>query len=194
MKVLVIVDPQWDFVERGALPVEGGEHALRKVFKLLRKDKSFNGIVITQDWHPKNHCSFKEQGGEWAEHCVGGTRGAQIYTTLANYLEANAQAYSFIYLIFKGTEVDKDEYSAFANPTHIASTGEVMYDGLNLDPEDEIVICGLAGDVCVLNSLKDLMKEFKNISVYVNGTASIDGGEKLTKFMKENKIKTYELS
>ena len=39
-------------------------------------------VVYTQDWHPADHTSFKEQGGIWPVHCVQGTEGAAFHPDL----------------------------------------------------------------------------------------------------------------
>ena len=58
---------------------------------------------------------------------------------------------------------------------------------------DNIVLCGVAGDICVLETLKNIVKHIgtDKVSVYLDGVASIDGGVKLNAYMKENSIKTY---
>ena len=39
-------------------------------------------IVATRAWHPENHGSFKEQGGDSPPHCVQGSRGSQFHPDL----------------------------------------------------------------------------------------------------------------
>ena len=54
---------------------------------------------------------------------------------------------------------------------------------------NNIVVCGLAGDYCVKESIKNLLKHWKfNLEVLVNGIASIDNGDKLKEFIKENNL------
>ena len=56
-------------------------------------------------------------------------------------------------------------------------------------PENEdVVICGLAGDYCVLETIKALI-DLKPI-IMLDGIASIDGGEKLNNYIKEHNLKT----
>jgi len=49
---------QCDFCEGGPLAVEGANGLVSKIND-LRKYK-FDFIGLSQDWHPKNHCSFQE--------------------------------------------------------------------------------------------------------------------------------------
>lgn len=39
-------------------------------------------VMVTKDFHPSNHCSFKENGGQWPPHCVKDTTGSCIYAPL----------------------------------------------------------------------------------------------------------------
>ncbi|MHA1478721.1 MAG: isochorismatase family protein, partial [Promethearchaeota archaeon] len=56
---LIIVDMQNDFMPRGALPVEEGDQIIDGINIIAKIFKENNGIVVlTQDWHPKNHMSF----------------------------------------------------------------------------------------------------------------------------------------
>lgn len=59
---------------------------------------------------------------------------------------------------------------------------------------EQIDLCGIAGDYCVLNTLKDGVEVFgkEMFNVLMPYIASIDGGESLNKFVKDNNIKvTY---
>jgi nicotinamidase-related amidase len=62
------------------------------------------------------------------------------------------------------------------------------------DDVDELVVCGIAGDYCVVETLKNNVKWFKDtnrIKVYLDGVASIDGGTTLNKYINDNNIKIY---
>ena len=61
MRTLVVVDVQHDFASpEGALYVKGGEKIADKVLEVIDQ---FDKVVFTMDFHPVNHCSFKENGG-----------------------------------------------------------------------------------------------------------------------------------
>ena len=49
--------------------------------------KKYNKIVVTQDFHPANHCSFVEQGGVFPPHCVQNTEGVNVYPKLQEVLD-----------------------------------------------------------------------------------------------------------
>jgi nicotinamidase/pyrazinamidase len=74
---LVIVDVQNDFLPGGALAVPESDQILPFVNTYIATfEKRRLPIYMTRDWHPPDHCSFKESGGPWPTHCVAGTHGA----------------------------------------------------------------------------------------------------------------------
>ena len=182
--ILLIVDPQNDFIT-GTLAVEG---AKEKMMKLSESDLSkYDYICVTLDSHPEDHCSFKEIGGIWPKHCVFETNGwdmpEYLGTALLNTL-ASVSCYR------KGTEVDSEEYSIFDND----KDGFMLYNQIKeLARQEDVYIdvCGIAGDYCVLETIKGLRKFMgdKYIKVLTEYTASIDGGEKLMNYIKENDFK-----
>src|SRR5690606_33911006 len=85
---LIVIDPQNDFCEGGALAVEGGNSIMPLINALAEK---FDKVIITQDWHLPGQISFaSNHEGEapltmidapygpqmlWPDHCVAGTHG-----------------------------------------------------------------------------------------------------------------------
>lgn len=69
-RMLLIVDPQVDFVT-GTLPVPHASEAMEKLAAYIAEENGkYDWLVVTEDWHPSRHCSFKENGGEWPVHCL----------------------------------------------------------------------------------------------------------------------------
>jgi len=61
MNVLFLVDIQNDFCEGGSLAVGSANEILPVVNEIRMKySDKFNIIVMTQDYHPFDHISFKE--------------------------------------------------------------------------------------------------------------------------------------
>ena len=56
-EALIIVDVQNDFCPGGSLAVKNGNTIIKEINKI---QKNFKYIVLTQDWHPKNHFSGKQ--------------------------------------------------------------------------------------------------------------------------------------
>jgi nicotinamidase/pyrazinamidase len=143
MKTLVIVDVQRDFCNpEGALYVKGGE-ALPE--KIAGKAKEYDAVIMTLDWHPANHCSFKCMGGLWPEHCIAFTDGAGLPKEFGPIMADGA------FLYFKGQDPDKEEYGAFSDLPEDDSVFAV------LAMSDRIDVCGIAGEYCVKETTANLL-------------------------------------
>ena len=148
-KMLLVVDPQIDFVS-GSLPVPGAVEAMNSLASYIREQEdSYVLRVVTADWHPYHHSSFKPEGGEWPRHCVQHSVGAALYEPI---LEALNEVRGGFTLLYKGDSVERDEYSIMRNVRGAAVLSRLIM-ALKIDKID---VCGLAGDVCVYNTAKDL--------------------------------------
>ncbi len=94
-EVLLIVDIQNDFCAGGALQVPRADEIVPLVNRLAA---GFAHVVLTQDWHPRNHQSFAsmhpgrkpydtievDYGAQilWPDHCVQATHGAEFHAKL----------------------------------------------------------------------------------------------------------------
>ena len=196
-KFLCVVDYQYDFFSPdGALYVKGGEKLQEKIEKII---PDFNYVIFTQDWHTFDHCSFVDNGGQWPTHCVAGTIGAGIPLSMMKLAKSFGS-------VTKAEEWNKEEYGAFTEKVDFAIEIDYTFDYLDCDEpfsetadkilasDFEIVVCGIAGDYCVLETLKNIVKHIgtDKVSVYLDGVVSIDGGEKLNNYIKENNIKIYK--
>lgn len=183
--ILLIVDPQNDFIT-GSLAVEGAKEKMMKLADYINGDHpSYDYVCVTMDTHPTDHCSFKENGGIWPAHCVYDTNG----WNLPEYLNEALKNANFVSCYHKGTEVDKEEYSIFDNE----KDGFTLYSQIKdlIHQEDVFIsVCGIAGDYCVLETLKGLRKYIGDnyINILWDYTASIDGGIKLFDYAKLNEI------
>lgn len=138
---LLIVDPQVDFLPGGSLGVPQGDAVLAPINRLIDLYRTHGlPVYVSRDWHPALHCSFAGQGGPWPVHCVAGSDGARF----APGLQLNDAT-----VVSKATTVDVDAYSAF-NGTGLADT--LRERGIR-----RLVVCGLATDYCVLNTVLDGM-------------------------------------
>lgn len=169
MKTLVVVDVQYDFASpNGALYVKGGEKIADKVLEIIDQ---FDKVVFTMDFHPVNHCSFKENGGIWPVHCVAYTAG----TALPMELLRAARSYE---VALKGQSPEREEYGGFADGKPVASITEA----------DEVVVCGIAGDYCVGETLRNIVKmrgSSEGVKAYWDGTAFFDGGIRYSEISAE---------
>ena len=189
-KTLIIVDAQYDFMEGGKLPVAGATQALNNIVEYLDSGE-ISTVITTQDWHNGKHCSFKEQGGEFPEHCVAGTHGADIYAPIVEAIERNK---IFTISLYKGKYLE--EFSAFLNRVagynhwkeYKTTDSENPY--VQFHEDEQVIICGLAGDICVMNTalaLKDL-----NPVIAGNLTASLSD-ENFQTLVDQNEITVIEV-
>ena len=185
-KMLLIVDPQIDFIS-GSLPVPHAQEAMEALGAYISDNKDkYCCKVVTTDWHPYRHCSFQPQGGQWPIHCVSNTIGAAIYPALVAPLNESS---GLLKVLRKGVYEDREEYSIFKNHAS-ANTLKQLITALEIS---QIDLCGLAGDVCVLDTLKDGIEQYgkKLFRVLTEFSPSLDGGKSLETFIKENGI-SYE--
>ncbi|MDD2602239.1 MAG: isochorismatase family protein [Prevotella sp.] len=180
-KMLLIVDPQIDFIT-GSLPVPGASEAMDKLSKyVIEHNDDYTVRIVTSDWHPYNHCSFSRKGGPWPSHCVQHSVGAAIWQPLVDALNLSRGGYT---LLYKGTRVDKEEYSIMQN----ADSTTVIIRLINALKIGQIDLCGLAGNVCVLNTAKDLIAIFgsEKLHILTGYTPSLDDGTELKDFITSN--------
>lgn len=110
----------------------------RVIAPLKEAAKQVDLVICSRDWHPKDHCSFGEQGGPWPPHCVQKTPGAKIVPSLRRLAK---------YTISKGMDPKVDAYSAFAGYT--LRPERTLQSILEAENIGVVVIGGLAFDVCV---------------------------------------------
>ncbi len=182
-RLLLIIDPQNDFIN-GSLPISGAEDAMTNLAGYISRNSGKYALkIITADRHPFFHCSFIDCGGEWPRHCVHDTSGAAVWQPLFTPLYETEGA---VYFLYKGESEDKDEYSIFKN----REAARTILDLVENENIDSIDICGLAGDVCVLQSLRDGIEllgadKFNVLTAY---SPSIDGGDALISIIERQNI------
>lgn len=150
------------------------------------------GGIFTADWHPSNHCSFKKNGGQWNEHCVQFSKGAAIHDLLLYGCIGAGIPYE---VITKGTLSLSEEYGIKVAPANAKVQYHTIYSssvGVDVQPDEQVVICGLAGDFCVLETLKNLAPV--NPMIFLDGVASLDGGVKLNEYVESNGVRVWSCS
>jgi nicotinamidase/pyrazinamidase len=181
-RFLIIVDVQNDFCPGGSLAVKKGSLIVDRVNYLVAKG-GFDHVIATQDWHPKEHISFAAVHGKrpfeivevdygtqalWPEHCVQGSKGAELRPDL------DMKGVQFV--VRKGFRLDVDSYSAFRENDKKTKTGlEYLITGLRGDDDCEIVLCGIATDVCVQASAMDALELSgkKSVTVALDACAAV---------------------
>jgi nicotinamidase/pyrazinamidase len=155
---LVIVDVQIDFTPpAGALAVPGGEEVIAPINELAATGR-FGLIIATRDWHPPDHSSFLSQGGDWPEHCVRETPGAQLHPRLdQSRLDA---------IIDKGISSAAPGYSAFESTR--------LRDLLRERGVERVTVTGLATDFCVLQTARGALEAGLAVTIPTGAVRGID--------------------
>ena len=163
---LILVDVQPDFMPGGTLACHEGDAIVPGIDALLRQ-RRFRHVAATQDWHPRGHVSFAgSHSGRapfeqitlygqpqtlWPEHCVQDTPGAALHPGIDwSALDA---------VIRKGSDPGVDSYSGFRenHGPHGSRPSTGLAGWLRERGVDEVVVCGLARDVCVLWTVQDAL-------------------------------------
>jgi nicotinamidase/pyrazinamidase len=156
---LIVVDVQRDFLPGGALAVADGDAVVPMLKRYVEEfDRHALPVFATRDWHPPDHCSFRERGGPWPSHCVADTPGAQLPSTLR--LPIGTQ------IISKGILAHADAYSGFEG-TGLASRLRAL--GCK-----RVFIGGLATDYCVRATALDALKEGFAVVVLEDAVRPVD--------------------
>ncbi len=182
--LLLLVDVQYDFIN-GSLAVEGAPAVMDALADYIEAQPqgTFDTIVMTADFHPYQHSSFKDNGGLWPVHCVQHTHGASIYQPV---FEAVKKQFPEAPVLTKGEDLAVDEYSIMANKSSAKKLLAIIED----NSIQEIYVAGLCGDYCVGNSIKDLVAagHGDKIRVLTRFIGNIDDGTTLRHIIAENNL------
>lgn len=143
MKYLIVVDMQNDFIS-GSL---GSDAAKAIVPKVGEKIKNFEGTVIfTRDTHGENYLKTQEGKNLPVEHCIVGTRGHEICDELKPYAQ---------------TVVDKATFGSMDLPEALKKCRARV---------EEIQVCGLCTDICVISNAVILKAAFPEAKLVVDSS------------------------
>ena len=139
MRATIVIDVQNDFV-KGAL---GSKEAQEMIPRLVEKLKGVKWeMIFTQDTHKANYLETEEGRRLPIEHCIKNTPGWDIVEEIEPFTE-------------KATVIEKGAFGSTRLPSM-------------LKKYDEIELCGLCTDVCVISNAL-LIKAF-----YPDKTVIID--------------------
>jgi nicotinamidase/pyrazinamidase len=156
---LIVVDVQNDFCPGGALAVTGGDEVVPVLNAWIEAATQGGALIVaSRDWHPADHCSFRERGGPWPRHCAQQTHGAEFHPNLK--LPPGAR------IVSKGTRADEEAYSAFQG-TELAS--ELKRGGVA-----RVWIGGLALDYCVRATALDALAAGFETHVIADATRAVN--------------------
>ena len=143
MKYLIVVDMQVDFIT-GSL---GSDLATAIVPNVVEKVKGFEGkVIFTRDTHYADYMQTQEGTKLPVPHCIKDTAGWQICDQLLPYVE---------------TVIDKVTFGSVELPQLIREFGE---------PINEIELCGLCTDICVISNAMILKAAFLEVPIAVDSS------------------------
>jgi nicotinamidase/pyrazinamidase len=163
-RAFVVVDPQPDFFEGGALPVMGATRIAERIAQyLLAHGDDYSMKIVTQDWHldPGDHWSNDPNFvTSWPVHCAAGTSGAQIHSSLANQ--------SWDVVIRKG--LHEGAYSGFDG---VSEQGSTLADELTNAGVRSVVVVGFVTDHCVRATALDACNLGFDVTVMLDLCAGV---------------------
>ncbi len=179
---LLVVDVQNDFADpAGGLYVAGGQDVVPVVNAEVSAARAAGATVVwTQDWHPERTPHFVTDGGVWPVHCVAGTWGAELHPDLL--VDGP--------VVRKGT-CGEDGYSAFSvrDPRSGLTSATEVGSLLEAAGVRRVVVAGLAGDVCVAETVLDAVRLGYAVEVPLAATRMVEleagDGERAVARMRE---------
>ena len=164
---LLVVDVQNDFADpAGSLYVHDGEQVIPMANEQVEQATSAGSYVVySQDWHPASTPHFQSEGGPWPAHCVKDSWGSSLHADLR--VEGDA--------VHKGDQ-GGDGYSAFSERD--LSSGEteptMLQRLLREHGVERLVICGLATDYCVVETVEDARGLGYDVDVLRDGIRAVE--------------------
>ncbi len=156
---LIVIDVQNDFLPDGVLAVPGGGEVIELLNGCIRQFARLQlPVFATRDWHPREHCSFHEQGGRWPAHCVAGTHGAEFPREL--------QLPPDVHVISKATQPESDAYSGFQ--------GTDLAQQLRDLGCTRVFVGGLATEYCVRATVLDARAAGLEVIVLADAIRALD--------------------
>lgn len=175
MKALCLIDLQNDFID-GSMGVGSNKFnkAWDNVMRLVKVQK-FDIVAVTMDYHPKDHCSFRENGGEWPAHCVQGSGGVRLnwkvlefLNSLSNLKVDKGEEYPLSFL--KGQDKNLEEYGvnlmeADRYSSYLARS--------SINRVTELHIAGLCTDYCVKNCALETARCNRELPIVIHTKCSV---------------------
>jgi nicotinamidase/pyrazinamidase len=164
---LLVVDVQNDFADRsGSLYVRDGEQVVRVANQQISEATEAGAYVVySQDWHPESTPHFATEGGTWPVHCVMGSWGAMFHPDLRVVGD----------VVHKGDQ-GADGYSAFSerDPVSGETAPTILERLLQEHGVERLVLCGLATDYCVVETVLDGRRLGYPVEVLADGVRAVD--------------------
>ena len=155
-KLLIVVDFQNDFVD-GSLGFEIAKELDSVIYnKIVEYKENNHDVIYTFDTHYEEYFDTLEGKKLPVKHCIFGTPGHDLYGSVASLY-------------------NKEEDVSFLKET-FPSLDLANY--LKEHPYDEVELCGLVSNICVLTNVVMVKAALPNAKIIVDrsATASFDEG------------------
>lgn len=152
-KILVVIDMQNDFITGSLGSKYAEEVVLPNVMEKLRKHGDY--FIYTKDCHTENYLNTLEGQKLPVEHCILGTEGFDIASSLGLYYTSTGWRHKDI--VYKNT---------FGSPVSLPSAIRKMLTRTEIKNSNfEIEIVGLCTDICVINNALILRAQFPDVKI-----------------------------
>ena len=185
-EAFLVIDVQNDFCPGGALAVLDGDMIVQPINEAM---DHFDLVVLTQDWHPREHKSFASSYENkrpfntvemfygyqvlWPDHSIQGSLGANFHPDLK---DEKADV-----IIRKGSNPAVDSYSAFFENDKVTPTG--LHGYLKDREVTDLMLAGLATDFYVAFSALDAARLGYQVTVSLDMVRAIDANGSLRSAM-----------
>ena len=149
MKLLIIIDYQNDFVD-GSL---GFPKAKELDERIVEKIKQYDDIIFTMDTHDENYLTTLEGKNLPVKHCIKGTKGWEVYGKTSEYVSKAIKVF------------EKPTFPSLELANYLKNKNY-----------DEVELCGLVSNICVLTNVVMVKSALPNAHIIVDKslTASFD--------------------
>jgi nicotinamidase-related amidase len=147
MKTLITIDMQHDFIY-GSLGNPDGVKIIPAVReKILKHD---GPLIFTKDIHYQDYFEHLEAQAVPMAHCINGTAGAEIVEELADLTSLG--------IVLQKSQYGYDGWGDF-----------IIYDQI-FSKTEEIEICGVCTDICVISNALMLRSLYPEIPITVDAS------------------------
>ena len=165
MKDILVVDCQYDFID-GTLACAHSEEAVKNIIAFINANPTAR-VFYSADNHSLNRCSYIPNGGTWPIHCQSGTHGAALHASFFTAIANPSQRPNESNTYYKGENDSLEEYSAFRAKNKAGRE-------LNQDLGQDVLVCGIASEFCVRESVLALKDSGRKIEVPEEMLAWVD--------------------
>lgn len=147
MKLLIVIDMQKDFID-GSLGTKEARHILPAVQAKIKEYKRCNApVLFTRDTHQENYLETLEGKNLPVKHCIKGSAGWEIDSSLD---------------VAGSVIIDKPSFGSLELAEYIKT---------HYPSVQEIELVGLCTDICVISNALILKAVLPEVNITVDGNA-----------------------